>query len=58
MSSLINFLLTNYIYPLTSYFFLFMLGFGSQVISLIILFFFKEELDVKHLAKYGGVMEV
>ena len=45
--SLINFILTNYVYGTwQSYFMLFMIGLASQVVSLIVLFFFEENLDV------------
>ena len=58
VSAVLNLITTKYILPATSFCFLFYVGSIAQVLVLVLLFFFKEELDVDNLAKFNGVVRV
>lgn len=55
LSGVTNMFVTHYILPATSFVFIFYLGSVITVIVMIILFNFKEELDVDNLAKKGAL---
>ena len=57
-SSILNLITTKYLLPATNFVSLFYVGAITQVLTLILLYFFKEELDVERLAKYDGVKRV
>ena len=55
MATVINFLMSNYIFPRTNFFFCYMLCLVIQLGGFVLLYFFEEELDVENLAKFNGI---
>ena len=55
ISAVINLVNSKYLLPVTSFECLFFVGTGTQVATLILIWWFKEELDVDRLAKYDGL---
>ncbi len=55
VSSIFNLISTKYIEPATNFVTLFYIGAATQVASIILLYWFKEELDVENLAKHEAL---
>ncbi len=55
VSSILNLISTKYVEPATNFVTLFYIGAATQVASIILLYWFKEELDVANLAKHDAL---
>ena len=55
ISSIFNLFTTKWLLPVTNFVTLFYVGALTQVATLVMLWWFKEELDVKNLAKHNAI---
>lgn len=58
VSSLINLMSTKWLEPATNFVTLFYIGSATQIATLAMLWWFREELDVDNLAKVNGLVRV
>jgi len=56
VSSVLNIFNTKLLLPNTSFLVVYMVGAGTTVLCLIVLYFYEEKLDVENLRKRGGIV--